>query len=103
MCDPRRVRHNKTSSRNTITNIYNRINDIMKELSKQDIINIKMSMTLEGIDPTEENMKKYLEQYDSRSINIKISKNTQRILSSLKEGRETYEDVILRISTKGKL
>ena len=75
----------------------------MKELSKQDLINIKRSMTLEGIDPTEENMKEYLEQYDSRSINIKISKNTQRILSSLKERRETYEDVILRISTKERL
>ena len=73
------------------------------KLSKQDLINIKRSMILEGIDPTEENMKEYLEQYDSRSINIKVSKNTQRILNNLKEGRETYEDVILKIATKEKL
>ena len=73
------------------------------KLSKQDLINIKRSMILEGIDPTEENMKEYLEQYDSRSINIKVSKHTQRILNNLKEGRETYEDVILKIATKEKL
>ena len=77
----------------------------MKELatecnmSTKDMENIIRSMFLENVDPNKENIKRYLENYDARSINIKVSKNTQRILNSLKEGRETYEDVILRIAT----
>lgn len=73
------------------------------DMSTQDMQNIIWSMKLENIDPTEKNIEKYLENYSSQNVNIRITKNTQRILKKLKEGRETYEDTILRISTKEKL
>ena len=62
----------------------------------QDMENILRSMYIEDVDPTEENIQEYYNNFDRRAINIKVSKNTQRILNNLKEGRETYEDVILR-------
>ena len=62
----------------------------------QDMENILRSMYIEDVDPTEENIQEYYNNFDGRAINIKVSKNTQRILNNLKEGRETYEDVILR-------
>ena len=69
------------------------------QMSTKDMENILRSMTIECIDIDQESIKDYLEDYDDRGINIKISKNTQRILNNLKEGRETYEDVILRVAT----
>ena len=69
------------------------------DMSVKDMENILRAMTIECIDITQENILEYLEDYDNRSINIKISKNTQRILNNLKEGRETYEDVILKVAT----
>ena len=68
-------------------------------MSAKDMENVLRSMTIECIDFTEENIQEYLEDYDTHRINIKISKNTQRILSNFKEGRETYEDVLLRLIT----
>jgi hypothetical protein len=69
------------------------------QMSTKDMENILRSMTIECIDIDQESIKDYLEDYDNRNINIRVSKNTQRILSNLKEGRETYEDVILRVAT----
>ena len=69
------------------------------QMSTKDMENILRSMTIECIDIDQESIKDYLEDYDDRNINIRVSKNTQRILSNLKEGRETYEDVILRLIT----
>ena len=69
------------------------------EISSQDMENIIRSMLLEDIQINEENIEEYIKNYDAHNVNIRITKNTQRILKSLKEGRETYEDTILRIST----
>ena len=68
-------------------------------LSNQDMENILRAMTIECIDIDSESVKEYVNDYDDRNINIRVSKNTQRILSNLKEGRETFEDVILRLIT----
>ena len=68
-------------------------------MSTKDMENVLRSMTIECIDLTEENIQDYIEDYNTHRISIKISKNTQRILNNHKQGRETYEDVILKLAT----